>query len=65
MPAWLTALASAFDFATPLALLLLPLPLLAARLIPPEREGGSGALRVPPSLVGDTESAGAIAARGR
>ncbi|WP_342151621.1 VWA domain-containing protein [Methylorubrum sp. SB2] len=65
MPAWLTALVSAFDFAAPLALLLLPLPLAAARLIPPEREGGSGALRVPPSLVGDTESAGAVAARGR
>ncbi|GJE81471.1 VWA domain-containing protein [Methylorubrum thiocyanatum] len=64
MPAWFTALLSAFDFATPLALLLLPLPL-AARLIPPEREGGSGALRVPPSLVGAAERADTVAARGR
>ena len=64
MPAWFTALVSAFDFATPLALLLLPLPL-AARLIPSEREGGSGALRVPPSLVLGAERSEAIAARGR
>mgnify|MGYP007080695854 CR=1 FL=1 len=35
-PHWLTALASAFDLASPYALLLLPLPLLAARLMPPE-----------------------------
>ena len=65
VPAWLTALASAFDFASPLALLLLPLPLLAARLMPAEREGGSGALRVPPSLVGAAERAESVAARGR
>ena len=64
MPAWFTALVSAFDFATPLALLLLPLPL-AARLIPPEREGGSGALRVPPTLVRGAEGSESIAARGR
>ena len=64
MPAWFSALISAFDFASPWALLLLPLPL-AARLIPPEREGSSGALRVPSSLVGDAASAAGIAARGR
>ncbi|MFE1597539.1 VWA domain-containing protein [Methylobacterium sp. ID0610] len=44
-------LLTAFDFATPLALLLLPLPLLAARLLPPEPSGGAGALVVPASLV--------------
>ena len=35
LPHWFTALASAFDLASPYALLLLPLPLLAARLMPP------------------------------
>lgn len=64
MPAWITAFVSAFDFAAPLALLLLPLPF-AARLLPPEREGRSGALRVPSSLVGGAEPAAGLAARGR
>ncbi|ACA15902.1 von Willebrand factor type A [Methylobacterium sp. 4-46] len=41
-----------FDFAAPLALLLLPLPLLVARLAPPERAGGAGALLVPDSIIG-------------
>ena len=53
MPAWITALASALDLASPYALLLLPLPWLAARLMPPERAGSSGALRVPASVVAD------------
>lgn len=65
MPAWLTALHSAFDLASPLALLLLPLPLLAARLLPPERVGASGALRVPASLVPGAARGDSIAARGR
>ncbi|ACL56015.1 VWA domain-containing protein [Methylobacterium nodulans] len=42
---------TAFDFAAPLLLLLLPLPLLVARLLPPERSGGAGALVVPASIV--------------
>ena len=65
MLAWLTGLASAFDLAAPTALLLLPLPLLAARLMPAEREGGSGALRVPASLVGGAERGAGLIARGR
>ena len=65
LPAWLSALLSAFDLAAPWALLALPLPLLAARLIPPEPEGGSGALRVPGTLVGDGRTGADRAARGR
>ena len=65
LPAWLSALLSAFDLAAPWALLALPLPLLAARLIPAEPEGGSGALRVPGTLVGDGRSGADRAARGR
>jgi Ca-activated chloride channel homolog len=65
LPAWLSALLSAFDLAAPWALLALPLPLLAARLIPPEPEGGSGALRVPGTLVGDGRTGADLAARGR
>jgi Ca-activated chloride channel family protein len=65
VPAWLSALLSAFDLAAPWALLALPLPLLAARLIPPEPEGGSGALRVPGTLVGDGRTGADLAARGR
>jgi Ca-activated chloride channel family protein len=65
MPGWLTALASSFDLATPLALLLLPLPLLAARLIPAEAVGKSGALRVPASLVGAARTRAPVAGRGR
>ena len=65
LPAWLSALLSAFDFAAPWALLALPLPLLAARLIPAEPEGGSGALRVPGTVVGEGRSGADLAARGR
>ncbi|AWN34972.1 VWA domain-containing protein [Methylobacterium radiodurans] len=65
LPASASALLSALDLATPLALLLLPLPWLAARLLPAEAEGSSGALRVPASLVPDAGEAGAIASRGR
>ncbi|SDN32736.1 Ca-activated chloride channel family protein [Methylobacterium phyllostachyos] len=65
LPAWLSALLSAFDLAAPWALLALPLPLLAARLIPAEPEGGSGALRVPGTLVGAGRSGADLAARGR
>ena len=69
LPAWLTAqlssLASAFDFAAPWILLALPLPLLAARLLPAEPEGGSGALLVPGTLVGTARSGADLAARGR
>ncbi|WP_336485781.1 VWA domain-containing protein [Methylobacterium nigriterrae] len=65
LPGWATALASAFDLASPLALLLLPLPLIAARLMPAEAAGGSGALRVPASVVARAPSAADIAARGR
>ncbi|MFB0488185.1 Ca-activated chloride channel family protein [Methylobacterium sp. OAE515] len=65
LPAWLSALLSAFDLAAPWALLALPLPLLATRLIPPEPEGGSGALRVPGTLVGDGRTGADLAARGR
>ena len=65
MPAWFTALMSAFDLASPYALLLLPLPWLAARLMPPERAGSSGALRVPASVVADAARGDSIAARGR
>ena len=61
MPAWL----SAFDLAAPLALLLLPLPLLFARLMPAEREGTSGALRVPHSLIGGADRGADQIARGR
>ena len=61
----LSAFLTAFDLATPLALLLLPLPLLAARLLPAEGEGGSGALRVPASLVPEAAAAGGLGARGR
>ncbi|MER2264150.1 VWA domain-containing protein [Methylobacterium oxalidis] len=65
MPGWLTALLSGFDVATPLALLLLPLPLVAARLMPAEAAGGSGALRVPASVVAQARAGAGIAARGR
>ena len=65
MPAWITAFASAFDLASPYALLLLPLPWLAARLMPSERVGSSGALRVPASLVADAARGDSVAARGR
>lgn len=65
LPHWLTALASAFDLASPYALVLLPLPLLAARLMPPERVGASGALRVPPSLVAEAARGDSVAGRGR
>ncbi|WP_375453376.1 VWA domain-containing protein [uncultured Methylobacterium sp.] len=65
LPAWGTALASAFDLAAPVALVLLPLPLLARRLIPAEAAGGSGALRVPASLVAQSQAGAEVAARGR
>ncbi|KQT77863.1 VWA domain-containing protein [Methylobacterium sp. Leaf466] len=65
MPAWITAFLSAFDLASPYALLLLALPLLAARAMPPERAGASGALRVPASVVADAARGDTIAARGR
>ncbi|MEJ1162011.1 VWA domain-containing protein [Prosthecomicrobium sp. N25] len=53
-------------FATPLALLLLPLPLLAARLLPPAR-GASAALVVPETVAaGFAEARGSgLAAAGR
>ncbi|MCJ2104976.1 VWA domain-containing protein [Methylobacterium sp. E-041] len=65
LPAWVTALSSAFDWAAPLALLLLPLPLLVQRFVPAEAAGGSGALRVPASLVARAEAGADVAARGR
>jgi Ca-activated chloride channel family protein len=65
LPAWLTAQLSAFDCAVPWILLALPLPLLAARLLPAEREGGSGALLVPGTLVGKAHAGADLAARGR
>jgi Ca-activated chloride channel family protein len=65
LPAWLTAQLSAFDLAAPWILLALPLPLLAARLLPAEPEGGSGALLVPGTLVGAARSGADLAARGR
>ena len=65
LPGWLSALSSAFDLASPWALLALPLPLLAARLIPPEEAGGSGALRVPDTLVAGARAGADIALRGR
>lgn len=65
MPSWLSALVSAFDLASPYALLLLPVPLLFARLMPAEREGTSGALRVPHSLVGGGARGEGLIARGR
>ena len=65
LPAWLTAQLSAFDLAAPWILLALPLPLLAARLLPAEPEGGSGALLVPGTLVGKAHAGADLAARGR
>ena len=65
LPAWLTAQLSAFDLAAPWILLALPLPLLAARLLPAETEGGSGALLVPGTLVGKAHAGADLAARGR
>ena len=65
MPDWFSALGSAFDLAAPYALLLLPLPWLAARLMPAEREGASGALRVPRTLVGEAAGGAGLMARGR
>ena len=65
LPGWITAFLSAFDLATPLALLLLPLPFLAARLLPAERSGTTGALLVPASLVARDRTVGDAASRGR
>lgn len=65
LPGWMTALLSAFDLATPSALLLLPAPLLAARLLRPERAGATGALRVPASVVTRGRTEGSATARGR
>lgn len=47
---------STWELATPLALLLAPLPLLARMLLPPLR-GGEGALRVPESLAATSGTA--------
>lgn len=49
---------SGWDLAWPWALLLLPLPLLAMRFLPRQREGG-GALRVPASIATPFETSGA------
>lgn len=65
MPGWLSAFVSAFDLAMPLALLLLPMPFLAARVLKPERSGMTGALRVPESLVAQGRIEASAAARGR
>ena len=65
MSAAISGWLSAFDLASPYAFLLLPLPLLFARMMPTEREGASGALRVPYSLVGKNDSGPQIAAHGR
>ncbi|MEH3145984.1 MAG: VWA domain-containing protein [Methylobacterium frigidaeris] len=59
------ALALAYDFAAPLAFLLLPLPLLATRLLPPEPADGSGALTVPDSIVAGLGRGAAVPAAGR
>lgn len=65
MFATIIELATAISFALPLALLLLPLPPLAARLMPAETAGSSGALRVPSSLVANARTIAEIAGRGR
>ena len=64
LPGWLAAFVSGFDLALPWLLLLLPLPWLAARLLPRERMEG-GALRVPGTLVTSTGTGGTVAGRGR
>ena len=56
---------SSLDLAAPLALLLLPLPILFAWAMPPEREGASGALQVPRSLLGEAAGGAGLIARGR
>lgn len=64
-PGWLSAVWSAFDLAAPWALVVLPLPFLATWLLPAEDAAGSGALRVPDSLLGWTRPGADIAAHGR
>ncbi len=64
MPGWLAAFVSGFDLAAPWLLLALPLPLLAARLLPRERVEG-GALRVPGTLAASTGTGHEGAGRGR
>ncbi|MGY2048210.1 VWA domain-containing protein [Methylobacterium sp. JK268] len=65
MPALASLWPGGFDLAAPLALLLLPLPLLAARLLPAERAGGAGALLVPASIVARIGRAEDLRARAR
>ncbi|GJD33488.1 Ca-activated chloride channel family protein [Methylobacterium aerolatum] len=64
LPGSLAAFVTGFDLALPWLWLLLPLPWLAARLLPRERMEG-GALRVPGTLVTSTGTGGAVAGRGR
>ncbi len=63
MPGWLAAFVSGFDLAAPWLLLALPLPLLAARLLPREQVEG-GALRVPGTLAASTGTGSDGAGRG-
>jgi Ca-activated chloride channel family protein len=64
LPGWLAALVTGFDLAAPWWLLALPLPLLAARLLPREQVEG-GALRVPGTLAASTGTGVDVAGRGR
>jgi Ca-activated chloride channel family protein len=64
LPGWLAAFVSGFDLATPWLLLALPLPWLAARLLPRARMEG-GALRIPGTLAVGTGTGVDIAGRGR
>lgn len=64
LPGWLAAFVSGFDLAAPWLLLLLPLPLLAARLLPREPMVG-GALRIPGTLAVSTGTGADGTGRGR
>lgn len=63
-PGWLAAFLSGFDLAAPWLLLALPLPLLAARLLPQERMEG-GALRIPGTLAASAGTGTDVAGKGR
>ena len=64
LPGWLAAFVSGFDLAAPWLLVALPLPWLAARLLPRERMEG-GALLVPGTLAASTGTGTDVAGRGR
>ena len=65
LPSWLSAFTSIFDLESPWALLALPLPFIVVRLIPAENVQGSGALRIPGTLVVQMLPDADIASRGR